>query len=259
MSDGRTVACNDLTQFENYKLLELSKTPTKLVLRDQDAYTAAIARAGLDPDWVSFGDYTYTGNIFAKRWLGDGSGPHAANFAFADWPVENSSMVVPNPKDVVTKAIGNIPSLRSDMEDTVIDIMTGHWTNGSISDPSQAYSAPVFMLMQAVDGMAQAKQLGKQEEEEEEEEERKRKENLILLIVSIVMMVSFHPSLPQGCSTSCLADKTTHPYSSFLSSVKAPPRPRASAPWPAQSPSRASSATARWPSTTRCRTRARRS
>ena len=55
-------------------------------------------------------------------------------------------------------------------------------------DAAEAYSTPVFMLMQAVDSMAQAKALGAQEEKAEEEEEKRRK-NFILLIVSVLLMV----------------------------------------------------------------------
>lgn len=111
-------------------------------------------------------------------------------FKFADFPVVNSSMVVPNPKDVVTKGLGNIDNLRLEMQATLMDMILGIWTDGSIQDPAQAYSAPVFMLMEAVDSMKQAKELGEKEEQTEEEEEEKRKKNLILLIVSIVLLVS---------------------------------------------------------------------
>jgi hypothetical protein len=105
-------------------------------------------------------------------------------------------MVVPNPKDIVTKALPSIPSLNSSMQATLLDMKLAQWTNGSLSDPVQAYSTAVFMLMQAVDSMAQAKQLGQKEEKEEEEEE-KRKKNFFLLIVSVVLMVCpplFFPS-----------------------------------------------------------------
>ena len=98
-------------------------------------------------------------------------------------------MVVPNPKDIVTQGITNIPALRTDMEATLLDIMLGTWSNGSTSDPAQAYSIPVFMLMQAIESMAQAKILGQQEKKEEAEEE-KRKKDFILLIISLVLMVS---------------------------------------------------------------------
>lgn len=78
-------------------------------------------------------------------------------------------MVVPNPKDIVTKGLGDIRALRLDMEATLLDMMLGQWAGGSLADAAEAYSTPVFKLMQAVDGMAQAKSLGKEEEKIEEE------------------------------------------------------------------------------------------
>lgn len=101
-------------------------------------------------------------------------------------------MVVPNPKDIVSKGIGSIPDLRLDMQATYLDMILGQWAGddgGSLEDPAMAYSAPVFMLMQANDGMAQAKAYG-QQEEKDEKEEAKRKKDFILLIVGIVLMVS---------------------------------------------------------------------
>lgn len=116
---------------------------------------------------------------------------------FTGWPIKNESMVVQNPKDIVTKGLPNIPDLRSDMETTLLEMIGGRWMGGDARDAALAYAPAVFMLQQAVDSMTQAKVLGQQEEKEEEEEERKRKENFILLIISVVFMVSVHqPAIP---------------------------------------------------------------
>lgn len=74
------------------------------------------------------------------------------------------------------------------MQATYLDIVLGLYVGGTTMDAVEAFSIPVFMLMQAVDGMAQAKALGAQEEKEEEEEEKRRK-NFIILIVSVTLMV----------------------------------------------------------------------
>ncbi|KAK3938836.1 glycoside hydrolase superfamily [Diplogelasinospora grovesii] len=182
LSDGTKTACANINTAQNERTIEAENGPTALTLRDQDAYNAALATAGLFPDWVVLGDYSITREVTMPH------GGRKWNLRFAGFPIQNASMVVPNPKDIVTKGIGNIPSLRSDMAATAVSIMTGFWSGGGIDDPAQAFSAPVFMLMEAVDGMAQAKQLGQQEEQTEEEEERKRRENIILLIVSVVFM-----------------------------------------------------------------------
>lgn len=111
-------------------------------------------------------------------------------YIFKNFPVQNTSMVVPNPKDIATKGVGNIPALITDMQATYLDILFGQYTNGSTEDPAQAYSMPVFMLMQANDAMAQAKSFGETKQHEEEEEAKARKKNFILMIVSMVLMVS---------------------------------------------------------------------
>lgn len=110
-------------------------------------------------------------------------------FKFTGFPTKNESMVVPNPKDIVTKALPDIPGLITDMKATMLDLMLAQWYNGTSADAAQAYSMPVFMLMQAVENMAEAKKLGTQEKQQEEEEE-KRKKDFILLIVSVALMVS---------------------------------------------------------------------
>ncbi|CAD0113390.1 unnamed protein product [Aureobasidium uvarum] len=172
-------SCSD---YEDHHI-EGTTATTTLTLRDADGYNSALLKAGLSPDWVTMGDYE-------KDHLEDG-GRASRNwrYKFSDFPVQNTSMVVPNPKDVITNGLGSVEDLRRQMQATLLDMILGIWTGGSIQDPAQAYSTPVFMLMEAVENMAQAKALGKQEEQAEEAEEEKRKKNFILLIISVVFLV----------------------------------------------------------------------
>ena len=101
-------------------------------------------------------------------------------------------MKVQNPKDIVIKALPSIPGLRTEMRATLLDIMLGQWVDGTASDAAYAYSTPVFMLMQAVDSMAQAKALGEKEQKQEEEAEK----NFIVMILSVVLMVRLFSSVP---------------------------------------------------------------
>lgn len=117
-------------------------------------------------------------------------------YSFTGFPIKNESMVVPNPKDIVQQAIPSFPDLRVSMQATLLDFMLGQWYNGSMSDAAQAYSSPVFMLLQGVEGMAQAKKVGQEEKEAEEKEAEEKKKNFILTIVSVVLMVS-EPGLSQ--------------------------------------------------------------
>ncbi|KAI0191619.1 hypothetical protein F4808DRAFT_476023 [Astrocystis sublimbata] len=155
--------------------------PTDLRVKNSDDLAKGIAKAGLLEDWVDFGDYSL------QRTDGTQRPPYSWTLRFHGWPKKNESMVVSNPKSIVTDGLPNIPKLRSDIQNTMLEIMAGSWTGGDPRDAALAYAPALFMLQQAVDSMAQAKELGKQEEKEEEEEERKRKANLILLIISVVL------------------------------------------------------------------------
>lgn len=159
---------------------------TIMTLRDEDGYNAALGHARLAPDWVVLGEHVIKRTVSS----GNDHGPRSVTYTykFSGYPIENFDMVVPNPKDVVMKGLGSIPELRESMQATYLEIATGFYIGGNPMDAAEAFSTPVFMLMQAVDGMAQAKALGVKEEKEEEEEEKRRK-NFILLIVSVVLMV----------------------------------------------------------------------
>ena len=143
-------------------------------------YNASLTKAGITPDWITFGDHTITHDQTSGR------GGRNWQFQFSGFPIAKENMDIPNPQDIVTKAIPSLPDLRIDMQATLLDIMLGNFAGGSTTAAVNAYSTPVFMLMQAVDNMAQAKALGEQEQEAEE----KARINFIIMIVSVVLMVS---------------------------------------------------------------------
>jgi hypothetical protein len=181
MSGSVKFACSDID--ENFLDQDMAQHETTLSLRDSDGFYKALANIGISPDWVDFGDYELRKEISATHFNA------LRVYKFANFPIMNATLVVPNPKDIVTKGLGSISNLRDSMTATLLDMILGQWMDGSIADPAQAYSAPVFMLMEAVDSMAQAKALG-QKEEQEEAEEAKRKKDFILLIISVVFLVS---------------------------------------------------------------------
>jgi chitinase len=152
---------------------------TFMTLEDEDGYNAALARAGLAPDWVVLRE-----NEIDK----DLTVPHIGRkytYTFENYPIKNPDLVVPNPKDIVTKGLGSIPELRLSMQATYMEIAVGSYIGGSPMDAAEAFSTPVFLLMQAVENMAQAKALGAHEEEIEEDERK----NFILLIISVFFLV----------------------------------------------------------------------
>lgn len=159
-----------------------------LWLRDIDGYKDALAKKGILPEWIVWGDYNFEG-----FWYFD-THKQSRTYKFSNFPVRNESMVVANPKDLITKALGSISNLKLDMSATLAEMKMGVWVGdengGTVDDPVQVYSIPVFMLMQAIENMAQAKALGHKEEEAEAKAEEERKKNLILLIISIFLIVS---------------------------------------------------------------------
>ena len=101
---------------------------TDLRVRDQDGFTSALVTAGLLDEWVTFGDYSI------HRTNNENSPPTSWTLKFTGWPVRNQSMVLQNPKDIVTKGLPDIPGMRSDMESTMLEIMGGTWVGGDPLD-----------------------------------------------------------------------------------------------------------------------------
>lgn len=158
-------------------------------LIDEDGWDKALANKGISVDYVEFGDYTR--HQHHEPYGGRGRADY--DYHFTNFPIKNKTMVVPNPKDIVLKALPHIPDLRMDMQATVFDMMFGQWVGGSLNDPSQVYSTPVFTIIQAIEGMAKAKKLGQEEKDAEEAEKEQKKKDLILTIVSIALIVSTIP------------------------------------------------------------------
>lgn len=115
--DQTTINCNDL----NKHFQDASYYTTAMTLRDHDGYTKALLNAGISVDWTDLGDYEVDKDV---------SMPHGGRrfkYKFTGFPIENATLVVPNPKDIVTKGLGSIPDLRSAMQATALDIMMGIW------------------------------------------------------------------------------------------------------------------------------------
>ncbi|OBT68746.1 hypothetical protein VE03_02225 [Pseudogymnoascus sp. 23342-1-I1] len=98
-------------------------------------------------------------------------------------PAPDEKIIVPNPKEVMTAAQPRIANLTNALFSAEIDLNLGSWLGPAV-DLVEVLSMPVFMIMQAIDSMLQAKDIG----EEMREEERR---NFILMIISIIF--SFLP------------------------------------------------------------------
>jgi len=172
--------CTDADLYPHY--LDMQSDITFMTLRDEDGYDTALGKLGLAPDWVELGDYNVT-HDFALRVT------RKYKYEFSGYPVEKRDMYVPNPKDLVTKGLGSIPELRESMQATYLEIATGFYIGGNPMDAAEAFSTPVFLLMQAVENMAQAKALGVEEKKIEDKEREERRKNFIVFIISMVFLV----------------------------------------------------------------------
>jgi hypothetical protein len=172
LGDGTTIPCSEL-DYPKY-LNAIQASTTALILRDPAGYSAALNSINIPATWIELGDYQIVRHI---RWGDD------VVLNFTGFPIRNTSVVVPNPKDIVTLGFGNVSAIRNNMAAAMLAIMSGYWNGGNIADPATVYSVPVFLLEQAVDSMAQVKQVG---EKEQQAEQAKAKANFLQEIMAIV-------------------------------------------------------------------------
>ncbi|KKA17641.1 hypothetical protein T310_8420, partial [Rasamsonia emersonii CBS 393.64] len=139
-------------------------------------YNALEQDYGIDKSWVKFGT-----KDFENSCVGQQHGCIIIRRIWNGYPQEADNINVPNPKDLLTKAVPSMQSLQDKIDATWMDLMLAEW-NGTALDAAQVLALPVAMVQQAVDSMAQVKQIGKTEEEQ-------KKKELILDIVTAVVAV----------------------------------------------------------------------
>ena len=151
----------------------------EMTLRDSDGFDAALADLGIDRSWVEFGEYV------DDRPCTPTSGGTGMCLPFEltiqGFPLMKADWQVPNPKDIMTMAMSNRTKIEDEILVAIFGLGLGTW-EGSNSDMVEVLSMPVLMMAQAVDGMAQAKEIG----EDWQDDQNK---NLILTIISAVLFI----------------------------------------------------------------------
>ncbi|KAL5363079.1 hypothetical protein BJX96DRAFT_186568 [Aspergillus floccosus] len=135
--------------------LHLGSYHITLTLRDAEGFNKSILdKAGIDPSWINFDGkwYDFQGCVTGL------CPPDAGSRTWFNYPAEADGITVPNPKDLVTDGLNNIMDTRIKIAATWSDMVIGYW-NDSYVDVAQVLSVPVFMLKQAVDAMAQVKDI----------------------------------------------------------------------------------------------------
>ncbi|KAF7137072.1 hypothetical protein CNMCM5793_006960 [Aspergillus hiratsukae] len=146
-------------------------------LLDEDGFFGNLtATFGIEQDWVVFGT-----DAEAPTCL-PGDYPDGC-WTLQGYPMaaDSSSYTVANPKDIITSALPNMPTMQSSMLLTQMEMGMGDW-GGLGDDVVQAYSTAVFMLAEAIDRMENVISIAT----DWENEQAKQK---ILDIVMIVLLV----------------------------------------------------------------------
>ncbi|KAF2108717.1 hypothetical protein BDV96DRAFT_605472 [Lophiotrema nucula] len=149
-----------------------------MTLRDKDGFFKALYdKTGIMEDWIRYDTYKEKTQC----------NPYPCNqleLEVHGMPYLKDDYEVPNPKDIVEKALGNSGNLRSAIVARTFDVGMGLWGGGN-PDVVTALSVPVFLVQNAIDGMEDAKELG------EEEEEREAKDKLLLILSLVFLIVPF--------------------------------------------------------------------
>jgi GH18 family chitinase len=166
----------------------------QMTLRDSAGFDKALGDLGIDREWIYFGEHIEE----IKCAPGTGGTGVCVDFELTiqGYPKFKAEWEVPNPKDIMTEAMKNLQKLYTELAVAMFEIGYGTW-EGSNSDVVEVLSMPIFMMTQAVDGMAQAKEIGEDWEAEENKD-------LILTIITAVLF--FVPALGQfGAAAAGLA------------------------------------------------------
>ncbi|KFY09866.1 hypothetical protein V492_05322 [Pseudogymnoascus sp. VKM F-4246] len=132
---------------------------------------------GILPKWVVFGDEDFNPPCVAAPQCIT-IDQRKRGFPI---PAPDEEIIVPNPKKVMTEAQPRMANLTNALYSSEIDLNLGSWLGPAV-DLVEVLSMPVFMIMQAIDSMQQAADIG----EEMREEERR---NFILMIISIIFSI----------------------------------------------------------------------
>lgn len=150
----------------------------EVTLRDEEGFWSALTEAtGLTEDSVEFG--THVEELDCDRQPGGTGSCENWKLTITGMPVFRDDFEIPNPKDIVTEIKPNLDDIRTSISAAFFDVGAGIW-EGNNADVLQVLSVPIFLLLQAVDSMDEAKEIGEDALEEE-------KKNLILNILSAVL------------------------------------------------------------------------
>ncbi|KAF1993329.1 glycoside hydrolase family 18 protein [Amniculicola lignicola CBS 123094] len=146
-----------------------------MTLRDHDGFFKALyKKTGIMEDWIKFGKYE-------EETQCNPACMNKLELTVNGLPQLKDEYTIPNPKDIIQKAMGNSQNLLNQLTARTFDVGMGLWSGGN-PDVVQALAIPVFLVENAIEGMEDAKELG-------EKEEKEAAKNKLLLILSLVFLI----------------------------------------------------------------------
>jgi GH18 family chitinase len=148
----------------------------EMTLRDKDGFWKALADdTGILEDWIEFGTYE-------EETMCNPPPCNKLYLTVTGIPKLKADYEIPDPKKIVSDAMGKSGNLESALTARIFDLGMGNWL-GSNGDVLTAMSVPVFLMENAVEGMDQAKELGEEVEKEEAKSQLMMVLSLVFLIV----------------------------------------------------------------------------
>lgn len=147
--------------------------------QDEEGWKKSLSAAGFDPDWIEGRTIEDTDGI--DNCPNPETQCITTNTKIYNFPQRKDNIDIPNPKDVIVAAKGNLTALMDQYTIMYADIGFDSW-DGSLQDAVEVLAVPVFMLRDAIDLMGEVKELAKKINAE-------NTKNLILKIVEAVLML----------------------------------------------------------------------
>lgn len=164
-------------------------------LDDKKGFSNALSKeTGIDPNWIEFGtveDSKMKQDPAASHGDRRGQGwvitsPRKVDHIFNNAPKLKSDFEVPNPKEILRKASSGAEDLQASLQATKFEMILGLYTDtDSIQDPVEVFSVPAFFLDQAIDGIANVKDIGERVEQQE------RKDLILTVLTAVFTVVPF--------------------------------------------------------------------
>jgi hypothetical protein len=150
-------------------------------LRDEEGFTNALLKEGIDRSWVKFGEYE---DVYECAASAQSTGCMRMVWVHKGFPRRADKIEIPDPREIVDRARNNIPALEDSFDATFLEVASDTW-DGNLGDAVDVLATSIFMLEDAVSQMTEVKEVG------EEWKETKQKELAFKILEAILFVIPF--------------------------------------------------------------------